>query len=318
MDEMPDLSGTLDLYSGRGEALIGGLVSYIEERYPELTLRVRYDGSADLVNKILTEENNSPADVFYSVNAGSLGALATRERTATLPDDVSGLVRAEFSDPNGQWVGTSGRARCIPYNTDVFAASDIPTDIYAFPDTPAFEGRLGWTPSYGSFQAFLTAMRILQGDETTREWISGMQAQNIRSYSDEFTICQAIADGEIAAGFTNHYYIQRVLEGRSNAPIATKFTENDAGAIFNVAGGAIVNTADDTDMAANLIRHLLSAEAQEYFAVNTFEYPMIPEVNPVGSLPTVDQLRPPSGLNLSELSDLGPTIELMRDEGLSV
>jgi iron(III) transport system substrate-binding protein len=318
MDEMPELSGTIDLYSGRGEALIGGLVSYIEDRYPELTLRVRYDGSADLVNKILTEEDNSPADVFYSVNAGSLGALATRGRTATLPDDVSGLVRAEFTDPDGQWVGTSGRARCIPYNTDEFSASDIPADIYAFPDTPAFEGRLGWTPSYGSFQAFLTAMRILRGDETTREWITGMQAQNVRSYSDEFTICQAIADGEIAAGFTNHYYIQRVLEGRPDAPIATVFTENDAGAIFNVAGGAVVNTADDTEMAANLVRHLLSAEAQEYFAVNTFEYPMIPEVEPVGSLPTVDELMPPDGLNLSELSALGPTIELMRDEGLSV
>jgi iron(III) transport system substrate-binding protein len=318
MAEMPDLSGTIDVYSGRGEALVGELVSFIEDRYDDLTLRVQYDGSTDLVNKILTEQDNSPADVFYSVNAGALGALAAEGRAATLPDGVLDLVRDEFTDPEGQWVGTSGRARCIPYNTDVFSESDLPDDIYAFPDDSAFEGQMGWTPSYGSFQAFLTAMRVLEGEQTTREWIRGMQSQNVQAYNDEFTICQAIADGEIGAGFTNHYYIQRVLDGRPNAPIATAFTEGDAGATFNVAGGAVVDTADDTEMAANFVRHLLSAEAQEYFATQTYEYPMIPEVEPVGELPTIDELNPPSGLDLSQLADIGPTIELMRDEGLSV
>ena len=318
MAEMPELSGTIDVYSGRGEALVGELVSFIEDRYPDLTLRVQYDGSTDLVNKILTEGGNSPADVFYSVNAGSLGALAAEGRTADLPDDVANLVRDEFTDPEDQWVGTSGRARCIPYNTDTFSASDIPNDIYAFPDASQLEDRMGWTPSYGSFQAFLTAMRVLEGEQTTREWIRGMQELGIQSYPDEFAICQAIADGEISAGFTNHYYIQRVLDGRPNAPIATTFTEGDAGATFNVAGGAVVDTADDTDMAANFVRHLLSAEAQEYFATTTYEYPMIPEVDPVGELPPIDELSPPDDLDLSQLADLGPTIELMRDEGLSV
>jgi iron(III) transport system substrate-binding protein len=177
---------------------------------------------------------------------------------------------------------------------------------------------MGWTPIYGSFQAFVTAMRLLEGPETAREWIRGMQAQGIQACSDEFTICQAVADGEVAAGFTNHYYVQRVLDGRPDAPIATAFTENDAGSIFNVAGAAVVDTADDTEMAANLVRHLLSAEAQEYFATTTFEYPLVPEVEPVGELPTIDELNPPSGLDLSQLSDIGPTIELLRDEGLSV
>lgn len=318
MAEMPGLSGTIDVYSGRGEALVGELVSFIEDRYDDLTLRVQYDGSTDLVNKILTEGNNSPADVFYSVNAGALGALAAQGRAADLLSGVTDLVRDEFVDPEGQWVGTSGRARCLPYNTDQFSTSDVPNDIYAFPGTSTFQGRMGWTPSYGSFQAFLTAMRVLEGEQTTREWIRGMQDLGVQSYPDEFAICQAIADGEIAAGFTNHYYIQRVLDGRPNAPIATAFTEGDAGATFNVAGGAVVDTADDTDMAANFVRHLLSAEAQEYFATQTYEYPMVPEVEPVGELPTIDELNPPSDLDLSQLADIGPTIELMRDEGLSV
>jgi iron(III) transport system substrate-binding protein len=318
MAEMPDLSGTIDVYSGRGEALVGALVEYIEELYPDLNLRVRYGGSTDLVNTILTEGNNSPADVFYSVNAGSLGALAGRDRAAQLPEGVLELVREEFRDPDGRWVGTSGRARTVPYNTDAFSESEIPDDIFAFPEQSQFENGMGWAPSYGSFQAFVTAMRILNGEEATREWLQGMLDLGIQSYSDEFAISQAIADGEIGAGFANHYYIQRVLDGRPDAPLATAFTEGDAGSVFNVAGAAVVDTADDADMAANLVRHLLSAEAQEYFATTTFEYPLIPGVEPVGALPTIDELNPPQGLDLSELADIGPTIELMRDVGLSV
>jgi len=318
MSEMPELSGTVDVYSGRGEALVGELVEFIEGRYPDLDLRMRYGGSTDLVNTVLTEGENSPADVFYSVNAGSLGALAGRDRAAELPDDVLDLVREEFRDPGGRWVGTSGRARTVPYNTDTFSDSDIPEDVFAFPEASRFEDRMGWAPSYGSFQAFVTAMRILNDRETTRQWLEGMIDLGVRSYSDEFAIAQAIADGEIAAGFTNHYYIQRVLDGRPDAPLATAFTQGDAGSVFNVAGAAVVDTTDDAETAANLVRHLLSAEAQEYFATTTYEYPLIPDVEPVGALPSIDELNPPQGLDLSELADIGPTIELMRDVGLSV
>jgi iron(III) transport system substrate-binding protein len=322
MEDMPDLSGELDLYSGRGEALVGELVEYIDDLYPDLTLRVRYGSSTDLVNKILTEGSNSPADVFYSVNAGALGALAERERASTLPDRVLEFVGEEFRDPDGRWVGTSGRARSIPYNTNQFSASDIPDDVFAFPDASQFEGQMGWTPVYGSFQAFVTAMRILNGREQTKQWLQGMQESNVQSYNDEFALTQAVADGEIGAGFANHYYTLRVLDARPNAPLDLAFTNGDAGSIFNVAGAAAIDTADDSELAANFCLHLLSAEAQDYFATTTFEYPLVADVEPVQpgtiDLPRIDELNPPEGLDLSQLADIGPTLELMREVGLNV
>jgi iron(III) transport system substrate-binding protein len=309
MAEMPDLEGELTVYSGRGEFLVGELVSYIEEQYDDFSLTVRYAGSTDLVNQIVNEGSGSPADVFYSVNAGALGALADEGRTQSLPDDVAGMVRSEFRTDG--WVGTSGRARTVPYNTDAYSESDMPSDIMAYPE---FDGDLGWAPSYGSCQAFVTAMRILEGEDATREWLNGVLEAGITSYPDEFATCQAIADGEIDAAFTNHYYIQRVLDGNPGASIATAFTEGDAGAVFNVAGAAVVDTASDADLASNFIRHLLSAEAQDYFARSTFEYPLIPDVEPIGDLPTIDELDVPD-IDLSQLSDLEPTVDLMRDVG---
>jgi iron(III) transport system substrate-binding protein len=313
MAEMPALEGELTVYSGRGEFLVGDLVSYIDELYDDFDLTVRYAGSTDHVNAIVNEGEGSPADVFYSVNAGALGALADEGRTQALPEDITELVRSEFRTE--QWVGTSGRARTVPYNTDEFSDDDMPTDIMAYPEE--FEGDLGWAPSYGSAQAFVTAMRILEGEDATREWLEAMVERGAATYPDEFRACQEVADGEIDAAFTNHYYIQRVLDGNPEAPIATAFTEGDAGAVFNVAGAAVVDTASDADLAANFVRHLLSAEAQDYFARSTFEYPLIPDVEPIGDLPSIDELDVPD-IDLTELSDLEATVDLMREAGVDV
>jgi iron(III) transport system substrate-binding protein len=316
MAEMPDLEGELTLYSGRGEPLVGPLIQFIEDLYPEFSIRPKYGSAIELVNLIQTEGQSSPADVFFSVNAGALGQLATVDRTQQLPDEVLSFVEPEFRDPNGRWVGTSGRARSIPYNTNALSESGIPDDIMAFPETSAFENSIGWAPTYSSFQAFVTAMRILEGEEATREWLNGMQELGVQQYPDEFLVSQAVADGELDAGLANHYYTLRVQAGRANAPIDLGFTRNDAGSVFNVAGAAVVDTTDQGDLSANFVRHLLSAEAQDYFARETFEYPTVPEIEPLGRLPAVDELSPPSELDLTQLSDLEETVSLLRDVGI--
>ena len=310
--ELPDLEGELTLYSGRNEFLVGELIEFLDDTYPDFTPAVRYGGSSDLVNTIDTEGSGSPADVFYSVNAGSLAALAQMGRTQELSAEIQDTVAEEFR--TDQWVGTSGRARTVPFNTNEFSESDIPDDVMTFPD---FEGDLGWAPSYGSCQAFITAMRLLEGEEATREWLNGVVDAGISAYADEFQVSQAVANGELDAGFANHYYIQRVLDGSPDAPIQTAFTEGDAGSIFNVAGAAVLDTAPNPDLAQNFVRHLLSAEAQEYFAVETDEYPLISGVDPVGSLPAIDELDVPE-IEFSELGDIEPTIDLMRDVGIDV
>jgi iron(III) transport system substrate-binding protein len=318
VSEMPELSGELTVYSGRGEFLIGRLMEFFRDQYPDLDLQIRYSGAADLANQIRTEGQASPADVFFTVNAGILGLLAGEDRLRSLPGGVLSLGREGYQDPDGRWIGTSGRVRVVPYNTDALSADDIPDDILAFPDQDRLQDNMGWAVTYGSFQGFVTVMRIRQGEQRTREWLRGMSELGIQEYSDEFRVAQAVADGEIRAGLTNHYYVIRVLEARSNAPLDMKFTQNDAGSFFNVAGAGVVDSSDSPDLAANFVRHLLSAEAQDYFARSaTFEYPMIPEVEPIDRLPAFEELNPPD-LDLAEFAqaDINETIDLMEEEGI--
>ncbi|WP_335998837.1 extracellular solute-binding protein [Halorientalis halophila] len=316
MGDMPDLSGEITVYSGRGESLVKDLFDYLQEtRYPNLTIDTNFAPAADLAATIREEGGNSPADVFFTVNAGTLGQVKSIDATQALTSETASLVDEAYRDSDDEWIGTSGRARTVPYNTDRLSASDVPESIMSFPDLSQYEGEIGWAPTYGSFKAFITAMRIIEGEDPTRQWLQGMQDLNTQEYSDEAQVARAVADGELAMGLTNHYYIQRELAVNPNEPLGTAFTRNDAGTIFNVAGAARLQSSGNPELADLFVRHLLSAEAQEYFAIRTFEYPLVDGVNPVGRLPSVTELSVPD-IDLSQLADQAQSEDLLEEVGV--
>jgi len=318
IEELPDLEGSLTLYLGGGEGgLYLELLRLFEQVYPDFTFEHRLDSSNSLANTIIEESGAgaTQADVFMSVDAGSLGAVANAGATASLPSEALSAVPSSFQDGQGRWVGFAGRARAVPYNTNQLSESDIPDSVQEFPDADVLQNTMGWAPTYGAFQSMVTAMRQIRGDDETQAWLESMLDSGITEYDNEFAVSNSAADGELAAGFANHYYSLRVRSARQNAPLALYFTEGDAGALVNVSGLEILDGTDSADLASNFVRHVLSSEAQEFFATRTFAYPMIAGVEPVGDLPTIDDLNPPD-INLTELADVTGTVDLMRDAGV--
>jgi iron(III) transport system substrate-binding protein len=318
MDDLDDLSGTLSIYIGGGEGgLYRGLIELLREKYPDFDPSLKSAPSTQLANTIIQEKNNgqSRADVFWSIDASSLGLVANEGYASSLSSAVTDPVPAELQDSDGRWVGVAGRARAIPYNTNEFSESDIPTSVDKFATQNAFSGEMGWGPTYGAFKSFVTAMRLMDGPEATRSWLQGMLDQNVEEFRDEFFTSRGVATGAVGAGFANHYYALRVKAARENPPIDLAFTENDAGALVNVSGIEAIEGTQNAELAELFAQHLLTAEAQEFFATRAYAYPMIEGVQPVGDLPTIDELNPPS-IDLTELSDLEPTLELMREVGV--
>ncbi|MFB6254266.1 MAG: extracellular solute-binding protein [Halobacteriaceae archaeon] len=318
MEEMPDLSGTLTLYLGGGErGLYVRLFDLLREKYPEFTLLTNTGPSTRLAQTIIQEyqSNALQGDVFLPVDAGALGVVAAAGATQKLPDSILTKVPRKFRGDNGQWTGLEGRVRSIPYNTNKFDESDIPNDIFAFPDTSALKGTMGWAPTYGAFQAFITAMRILNGPSKTKEWLREMMNYGVQRYGNEYFVASAVADGAIGAGFANHYYALRVQNARPDAPLKLAFTTDDAGSLVNVSGACVLAGTQQESLAQNFIRHLLSSEAQEFFATVTKGYPLIKGVAPLGNLPTIRQLNPPE-FDLTKLKNLQKTIDLMREVGV--
>ena len=314
--DLPDLRGEITVYLGGGE---GGLyedaMQRIQNLYRNFTVYIRPASSSQLANTIIEETNagQSPADVFWAIDAGSVGVVAESGATVTLPDHVTQSVSDTYH-PTDEWIGIMGRARSVPFNSNQFDESDIPDAVADFPDYAPFEDGMGWAPTYGAFQAFVTAMRELNGREATRRWLEAMQEHGVETYGDEFQVANAVASGEIAAGFSNHYYSRLVYEERPDAPLELAFTQNDAGALVNCSGAEIIRNSPNPETAANFIHHLLSIEVQEFLGTRGFGYPLVPSVPPIGDLPTIDELNPPE-LDLSTLANVEPTLDLLREVG---
>jgi iron(III) transport system substrate-binding protein len=309
------LSGTLTIYAGRSEELVGPLIEQFTTA-TGLDVQVNYAGTTDLAATILEEGEASPADVFFAQDAGALGAVAAEGRLATLPADTLSKVDDRFSSDDDQWVGVSGRARVVVYDTRTLSQEDLPTSIDAFTD-PGWKGRIGWAPTNASLQSFVTAYRVLEGDDAASTWLTGIQANEPKVYDGNDAVLAAVAAGEVEVGFVNHYYLMRQLAEQGEAfPVRNHFLAgDDPGSLINVAGAAILSTAKNPDAARAFIDFLLTPESQTYFATETHEYPLIDGVAADGALPPLSEVASPD-IDLSDLADLEGTLRIMQEAGV--
>ncbi len=213
--------GTLTVYSGREEEIVERLFEQFEEE-TGISVEVRYGDSAELAATLSEEGDSSPADVFFAQDAGSLGAIAEEGLLAELPQRILDRVDSRFRDPDGRWVGTSGRVRVVAYNTEALSEADLPSSILDFTD-PRWKGKIGFPPTNASFQAFVSAMRLTLGEEETRAWLEGIKANEPKLYEKNFQVLEALAAGEIEVGFTNHYYLFLLKEEQPDAPVANHY-----------------------------------------------------------------------------------------------
>lgn len=308
--------GPLTLYSGRSEELVGPLIERFEKE-TGIDVEVRYGDTAEMANLLAEEGAATPADVFWSQDAGALGAVQNAGTFTKLPDATLNRVSADNRSKDGSWVGVSGRVRVVAYNPERVKQSELPTSVEAL-TAPRWKGKVGWAPTNGSFQIFVTAFRQLKGDAATRTWLEGMKANGAKTYPKNGVIVKAVADGEIDAGLVNHYYAFAHKKTEPDAKVENHFLPGgDVGGLVNVSGAGVVTHSDDRKRAARLIDYLLSDESQRYFVEQTFEYPLAVSegVEPAEKLPSLATLQPPT-VDLSKLDDLEGTLKLLTEVGL--
>ena len=237
---------TLTIYSGRSQSLVSPLL----EEYSEdigIRIQVKYAGTPAIAGTLLEEKENTPADVVFLQDPGYLGSLSGAGLLAELPEDLLARVDPGFRSSAGHWVGTSGRARTVVYNTSaVNPQRDLPESILGFTG-PEWRDRVGWAPLNASFQAFLTAFRLKWGEEAARNWLQGIHSNGVRDYPNNTTLVTAVANGEVDVGFVNHYYLQRFLEEEGKTFKARNhfLGGGDPGALVLVAGAGIIKVSDN-------------------------------------------------------------------------
>ena len=303
----------LVIYSGRSESLVDALIQQFSQA-TGIQAEVKYAGTPQLAATLLEEGDNSPADIFFAQDPGGLGAV--EGMLATLPDRVLSRVPDWARSPQGKWVGLSGRARTVVYNPERISEEELPDDVWDFVN-PEWKDRIGWAPTNASFQTMVTAMRALWGEEKTHEWLEGVQANDPVIYPKNTPQVAAVAAGERDVGLVNHYYLFRFLAEEGEDFPARNYhpRAGGPGATVMVAGAGILNSSDNRDSAEKFLEFMLSRVGQQYFAGQTFEYPLVEGVKVPHELVALEDINHPS-IPLKDLADLEGTQRLLRETGV--
>lgn len=309
-----DSADKIVVYSGRSEALVAPLIEQFTSD-TGIEVETRYAGSGELAAQLLTEGDKSPADVFLSQDAGALGAVSQAGLFAPVDAETIAVVPSDFSAADGTWVGVSGRARVVVYNPTL---APNPPDTIDGLLAPEWKGKIGFAPSNASWQSFVTGLRVLRGDDGARQWLTAFKAQDPKAYENNVAVRDAVDSGQLPLGLVNHYYLYELIHAKGEQAVTARnkfMAPGDPGGLINVAGVGVLKSAPNPQGAQEFTSYLVGKSAQEYFAAETMEYPLIDGVESAVEMPPLNDLAPPT-VDLSQLSDLEATQELLVETGL--
>jgi iron(III) transport system substrate-binding protein len=306
---------TLVLYNAQHEDLAQAEVDAFTAQ-TGVKVELRNGDDSELGNQIVAEGAASPADVFVTENSPAMSLVASRGLLAPVAAATRDQVPAQYQSTDGSWVGWAARATVLPYDTRVLTAAAMPTSILDLAD-PAWAGKIGISPGGADFQAIVSAVLSLRGEQATAAWLAGLKS-NARIYQSNSAVMKAVNSGEIETGIIYHYYWSKdQAEGAPNsANVALEYLgHQDPGAFVSVSGAGVLKSSRHPEQAQQLVAFLTSKQGQEVSAQSTnLEYTVASGVASNPALRPLDQLGAPV-VDLTALN--GPqVVTMMQNAGL--
>ena len=269
----------------------------------------------ELANQIKQESERTPAEVFLTENSPAMSLVEQAGLFAPVDPATLAQVPQKYSTSTGAWVGIAARSTIFVYNTKL-GQDQLPTSLADLAD-PKWRGRWGASPGGADFQAIVSAMLELEGEEATREWLDAMKT-NAKPYQGNNAVMQGVNAGEIDGGIIYHYYWYRdqakTKENSSNTKLLF-FDNHDPGGFLSVSGGGVLKTAKHADQAQQFLKFITGPKGQQALAESAeYEYTVGSKVPAHPDLKPLSELTPPA-VNPSKLN--GPkVVEMMTAAGL--
>jgi len=247
--------------------------------------------SADeLLERLKNEGNNTPADLFVTVDAGKLQKGVEMGVFQKIDNNViNSNVSYDLKDPNGYWIPITYRARLLVYSNDRVSESDLST--YEDLANKKWKGRLLVRSSSNAYnQALMSSLYANLGKEAVTDWSTNIVTNFARDpKGNDRDQVKAIAAGQGDVAIVNSYYIGLLLSskkqsevdaGKSVSVFFPNQGNNERGTHINISGFAMTKNASNKENAIKLLKYLTSVEAQNTYANNSYEYPANPNVLP--------------------------------------
>jgi iron(III) transport system substrate-binding protein len=306
---------TLTLYNAQHEDLMKAMVDGFTAS-TGIKVEMRNGDDAEMANQIVQEGKASPADVFVTENSPSIQVVDAAGLLAPLPQSTLDQVPAQYRPTDGRWTGFAARSTVLAYNPTKVAEGALPASMVDLAD-PAWKGRIGFAPGGADFQAIVSAVYALKGEEATRTWLQGLK-DNGQVFRGNGAVMQAVNEGRIDAGIIYHYYWykDRAESGENSKNVELHYFRNqDPGAFVSVSGAGVLASSKEQDAAQRLVAYLTSADGQRRSAESTaLEYTVATGSASAPALPPLDGLQAPT-IDPGSLN--GPQVtSLMQQVGL--
>lgn len=281
-----------------------------------IEVSLRNGGDSELSNQIVTEGAASPADIFLTENSPAMSLVEDAGLFAPIDAATLELVPAQYRPSSGAWTGIAARSTVLVYNPSMITEAELPSSLMDLQD-PKWKGLWGAAPSGADFQAIVSAVLAIEGEDATRAWLEGMH-ENATVYNNNIATMKAVNAGEVPVGVIYHYYWYRDQAGTAENSGNTKlhyFGNQDPGAFVSISGGGVLKSSTHADEAHEFLAWLAGTAGQTILGEGySFEYPVstgIPARSPLPALDTLDAPTiDPSTLNGSDV------VELMTEAGL--
>ena len=260
------------------------------EKLTGIKVNVVKANADELIERLKNEGENSPADLFITVDAGKL----FRAKDLGLLQKVTNSKITKNIDPSlidkdGFWVPITYRARILVYSNDRVNKDELST--YQELTNEKWKNRILVRSSSNAYnQALMSSIVANEGTEAAEQWASGLVENFSRDPkgSDRDQV-KAIAAGQGDVAIVNSYYIGLLLssskqeELKAGKAVSVFFPnqgENESGTHINVSGIGLTKYSPNKENALKLIEYLTSKEAQKLYINTSFEYPVNPKVEP--------------------------------------
>ncbi|HEX4977635.1 MAG TPA: extracellular solute-binding protein [Nocardioides sp.] len=276
-----DEPGDIQVYSARHYDLEDAFVEFEEET--GLSVDFIYGDDTELLERLKAEGDETPADLFVTVDAGNLWNAADQGELAPVDSDtLRSAIPAAYRDSQDRWFGLALRARTVAYNPDNVDPAELdPEDTYAGLTDPKWRGRLCMRDSTEAYtQSLIASLIDLHGRDEALGIVEGWLANDVEIMSNDILLLEALDAGTCDVALVNHYYYARELEENPDLNVELFWASQDgAGTHVNVSGAGVVRAADAPAKAQRLLEWL-ATDGQEAFVGGNHEFPVNPEVAP--------------------------------------
>ncbi|MBG6183375.1 iron(III) transport system substrate-binding protein [Arthrobacter sp. CAN_A214] len=313
--EAAEISGEITVYNAQHESMTQAWVDeFTEQTGVEVTLRQGSD--TEMSNQILQEGERSPADVFITENSPAMTQVENAGLFSDLTEETQQNVPEEYRPSTNKWAGVAARSTLFVYNPEKVPEAELPESIMDLAD-PEWSGRWGAAAGGADFQAIVSAMLDVEGEEATAAWLSAMK-DGAKIYPKNGAAMKAVNSGEVDAAVIYHYYYTADQAGtgeNSNNVSPYYFKGEDAGAFVSISGAGVLESSDNQAAANAFLEFITSKEGQETLGSGSdYEYPVSADVTPREGLVPLEELEAPA-IDPADLNG-EKVVELMTSAGL--